>query len=184
MQKFKIMKLDEKFKKEIAKQLKQDLGIKNEMAIPKLEKIVLNMGVKDAIADKKNVDRAAELMVQIAGQKPAIKKAKKAVAAFKLREGDPIGVAVTLRGRRMYDFYEKLVSIVMPRIRDFRGVKTESFDKKGNYTLGFSEATVFAEIDPSKIERQQGLEITIVTTAKDEKEGLALLKALGMPFKK
>ena len=142
------------------------------------------MGVKDALADKKNIERSSEILGQIAGQKPRIMKAKKSIAAFKLREGDQIGLMVTLRGKRMYDFYQKLVTIVFPRIRDFHGVSNKSFDGHGNYTLGFSENTVFPEIDPSKIDRVQGLEVSIVTTAKDNREGSALLKALGMPFRK
>jgi large subunit ribosomal protein L5 len=177
-------KLQEEFKKEIAKKLQAELGIKNFHATPMLSKIVLNMGVKDALADKKNIEKSSEILGQIAGQKPKIMKAKKSIAAFKLREGDQIGLMVTLRGKMMYDFYQKLVTIVFPRIRDFHGVSNKSFDGHGNYTLGFSENTVFPEIDPSKIDRIQGLEVSIVTTAKDNKEGLALLKALGMPFRK
>ena len=176
--------LENTFKKEIAKKLQTDLGIKNPMSVPKLLKIVLNMGVKDALADKKNMEKAGEILAQIAGQKPKVMKAKKSISTFKLREGDQIGLVVTLRGQRMYDFYEKLVSIVFPRLRDFHGVKRESFDGRGNYTLGFAESTVFPEIDPGKVDKIQGLEITIVTTAKSNKEGLALLEALGMPFKK
>lgn len=176
--------LENTFKKEIAKKLQTDLGIKNPMSVPKLLKIVLNMGVKDALADKKNMEKAGEILAQIAGQKPKVMKAKKSISTFKLREGDQIGLVVTLRGQRMYDFYEKLVSIVFPRLRDFHGVKRESFDGRGNYTLGFAESTVFPEIDPGKVDKIQGLEITIVTTAKNNKEGLALLEALGMPFKK
>lgn len=171
-----------KFNTKISAELKAELGIKNNYAIPKLSKVVLNIGVKDALADKKNVENALEILTQISGQKPKITKAKKSIATFKLREGDKIGVAVTLRGKRMYDFYEKLVGIVLPRLRDFRGVSVKSFDGRGNYSLGFSEATVFPEIDPSRIEKVQGLEITIVTTAKTDEEGTALLKALGMPF--
>jgi len=177
-------KLQEEFKKEIAKKLQTELGIKNTHAVPVLKKIVLNMGVKDALADKKNIEKSSEILGQIAGQKPKVMKAKKSIAAFKLREGDQIGLMVTLRGRMMYDFYQKLVTIVFPRIRDFHGVSNKSFDGHGNYTLGFSENTVFPEIDPSKIDRIQGLEVSIVTTARDNKEGAALLKALGMPFRK
>ena len=177
-------KLQEEFKKEIAKKLQAELGIKNTHAVPALSKIVLNMGVKDALADKKNIEKSSEILGLIAGQKPKIMKAKKSIAAFKLREGDQIGLMVTLRGKMMYDFYQKLVTIVFPRIRDFHGVSNKSFDGHGNYTLGFSENTVFPEIDPSKIDRIQGLEVSIVTTARDNKEGMALLKALGMPFRK
>ncbi|MEK9178380.1 MAG: 50S ribosomal protein L5 [Patescibacteria group bacterium] len=176
--------LSEKFNKEIKQKLKDELSIKNPMATPKLLKIVLNMGVKDALADKKNLDAGAEVLSQISGQKPKVTKAKKSIATFKLREGDPIGVTVTLRGDRMYSFFEKLVGIVLPRIRDFHGVSPDSFDKGGNYTLGFSENTVFPEIDPGKVDKIQGLEITIVTSAQDKDAGYALLKFLGMPFKK
>jgi large subunit ribosomal protein L5 len=176
--------LEEEFKKETAKKLQKVLGIKNSNAVPALLKIVLNMGVKDALSDKKNIEKAAETLSLIAGQKPRIMKAKKSIASFKLREGDEVGLMVTLRGKRMYDFYQKLTTIVFPRIRDFHGVKKESFDGHGNYTLGFEESTFFSEIDVSKAEKIQGLEISIVTTAKDDKQGYALLEALGMPFKK
>jgi large subunit ribosomal protein L5 len=176
--------LQERYKKEIVKKLKEELGIKNLHAVPALVKIVVNMGVKDAVADKKNMEKAAEVLALITGQKPGVMKAKKSISAFKLREGEEIGLKVTLRGKRMYDFYQKLVTIVFPRLRDFHGVKKESFDGRGNYTLGFAEGAVFPEIDPSKIEKVQGLEISIATTAVNDKEGAALLMALGMPFKK
>lgn len=176
--------LENKFKKEITKELAQRLSIKNVNAVPKLSKIVVNMGVRDAVLDKKNIERAVSTLTQITGQKPKINKAKKSIATFKLREGDQIGAMVTLRGKRMYDFYEKLVRIVLPRIRDFHGVERDNFDGRGNYSLGFPESNVFAEIDPSKIERIQGLEVAIVTTAKNDKEAEALLELLGMPFKK
>jgi len=178
------MNLQQRFIKETAINLKKELGIKNFMAIPVLSKIVINMGVKDALLDKKNIEKASEILAQIAGQKAKVMKAKKSISSFKLREGDKIGLSVTLRGKRMYDFFEKLTSVVLPRLRDFHGVRTTSFDKHGNYTLGFVESAVFPEIDPSKVDKIQGLEITIVTTAKDDKEGLTLLKALGMPFVK
>lgn len=176
--------LGQKYNTKIKLDLKKDLDIKNINAVPKLTKIVVNMGVKDAIADKKNVEIASTVLGQVTGQKPKINKARKSIATFKLREGDKIGVAVTLRGKRMYDFYGKLVGIVLPRIRDFRGVPIKSFDGRGNYSLGFSESTVFPEIDPSKVEKVQGIEVTIVTTAKTNEEGEALLRALGMPFVK
>ncbi len=176
--------LEEKFKKEIVKDLKDKLSVKNVNAVPKLLKIVVNMGIKDAVLDKKNIERAVLTLTQITGQKPKINKSKKSIATFKLREGDEIGAMVTLRGKRMYDFYEKLVKIVLPRIRDFHGVRKENFDGLGNYNLGFPESSVFPEIDPSKIERVQGLEVAIVTTAKNNEEGIALLEALGMPFRK
>ena len=173
-----------KYNTKIAKDLQKELEIKNSLATPKLMKIVVNVGIKDALADKKNVDAAVSILSQITGQKPKVTRARRSIATFKLREGDKIGAAVTLRGKRMYDFYEKLVGIVLPRIRDFRGVSSKSFDGRGNYSLGFQEAIVFPEIDPSKLERNQGLEITIVTSAKDNKEAESLLRALGMPFQK
>jgi len=179
-----INSLQEKFNTEIVKKLQTDLGIKNVNAVPTLSRIVVNMGVKDALADKKNVEKSMETMAQVTGQKPRVMKAKKSIAAFKLREGDEVGLKVTLRGKRMYDFYQKLVTIIFPRFRDFHGVKKESFDGRGNYTLGFAESTVFPEIDASKVEKIQGLEISIVTTAKDNAQGFELLKALGMPFVK
>ena len=173
-----------RFNEQIVKDLQKDLGTKNFFAVPRLKKIVVNVGIKDALADKKNIDAALDILTTITGQKPKITKAKKSIATFKLREGDKIGAVVTLRGKRMYDFYEKLVGIVLPRLRDFRGVPLKSFDGRGNYSLGFSETFVFSEIDPSKIERNQGIEITIVTSAKNNEEAQALLKALGMPFEK
>lgn len=176
--------LQENFRKEISKNLMQKLGVKNVHQVPKLNKIVVNMGVKDALADKKNMEKSAEIIALITGQKPKIMKAKKAISSFKLREGDEIGLMVTLRGKRMYDFYQKLTSIVFPRLRDFHGVKLNSFDGHGNYTLGFAESTVFPEVDPSKVDKAQGLEISIVTTAQDNDKGMELLKALGMPFQK
>lgn len=176
--------LQEKFKKEIAKKLQEELGIKNAHAVPMLSKIVVNMGVRDAISDKKNMEKGAEIISQVTGQKPRVMKAKKSISSFKLREGEEIALMVTLRGKRMYDFYQKLTTIVFPRLRDFHGVKKESFDGNGNYTLGFPESTIFPEIDASKIDRIQGLEVSIVTTAKNNEHGYLLLKALGMPFQK
>lgn len=176
--------LEETFQKEIRSKLQGSLGIKNAMAVPKLEKIVVNMGVKDALSDKKNIEWGAVMLGQITGQKAKVTRAKKSIATFKLREGDAIGLVVTLRGKRMYDFFGKLVNVVLPRLKDFRGIRRGSFDKQGNYSLGFTEYTVFPEIDPGKIERVQGLEIVIVTTAKEKNHGFALLEALGMPFMK
>lgn len=176
--------LQQRYNQEIKKTLQEELKIGNVMGIPKLTKIVVNMGVKDVLVDKKNLEKATASLTQITGQKAGVTKAKKSIASFKLRKGEKIGLVVNLRGKRMYDFFEKLTNVVLPRLRDFRGVKQNSFDGHGNYTLGFSEATVFPEIDPSKIDKIQGLEITIVTTAKDNKEGYELLKVLGMPFQK
>lgn len=180
--------LQTRFKKEIAGVLQKELGLKNPMAVPAITKIVVNMGVKDAIIDKKNLEKASLILAQVTGQKPKWAIAKKSISSFKLREGDKIGLVVTLRGKKMYDFLERLIRIVMPRLRDFHGVKKVSFDGNGNYTLGFTETTVFPEIDPGKIDSSagsgQGFEVSIVTTAKDDKSGFALLKALGMPFVK
>ena len=182
--KFKMNTLFTNFNEKIVKDLQKELGTKNFLAVPRIKKIVINAGIKDALADKKNIENAVSILSEITGQKPKVTKAKKSISTFKLREGDKIGAVVTLRGKRMYDFYEKLVGIVLPRLRDFRGVSRKSFDGRGNYSLGFSESIVFPEIDPSKFERNQGLEITIVTTAKDNSEAETLLKALGMPFEK
>lgn len=177
-----------KFKQEITQKLAEKLNIKNVNAIPRLSKIVVNIGVKEGASDKKNIERASLVLAQITGQKAKITKAKQSIATFKLREGDQIGVMVTLRGNRMYGFFAKLISVVLPRIRDFHGVGRNQFDQHGNYTLGISEYTVFPEIDPGKIDNPPaggwGLEVCIVTTAKDKKEGFTLLEALGMPFKK
>lgn len=170
--------------KKIEQQIKEKLGIQNPMAVPHLQKIVVNMGVKGATQDKKIVEQAMQMLEQITGQKPKATKAKKSIATFKLREGDTIGVMVTLRGKRMYDFFRKIVTIVLPRLRDFHGVKTTSFDGRGNYTLGFSEQTVFPEIDAGNVTRLQGMEVCVTTTAKTDEEGKALLTAMGMPFKK
>ncbi|MCL5970641.1 MAG: 50S ribosomal protein L5 [Patescibacteria group bacterium] len=179
-----MSELREKFKKEISSKLQKELNIKNPMGVPRLSKIVINMGVKDVLTDKKNMQNAMSILTQITGQKPKVTKSKKSIASFKLREGEEIGLVTTLRGRRMYDFFEKLVSIILPRLRDFHGVRKTSFDKRGNYTLGFAEHTVFPEIDPGKVEKTQGLEMVIVTTAENDEAGLALLRALGMPFVK
>lgn len=176
--------LQERYTTTIAKELQEKLGIKNVMALPKLSKIVLNIGVKDAVADKKNIEKMTVVLGQISGQKPRVAKAKKAIASFKLRQGDPIGVVVTLRGKRMYAFFDKLVRIVLPRIKDFRGVRRTNFDGQGNYTLGLYEYSVFPEIDPGSVEKLQGMEVVIVTTARNNEEGLALLEALGTPFVK
>ncbi len=169
---------------EVMPKLQKDLGIQNVMAAPRLSKIVINMGVNDALTDKKSVERMSLVLGQITGQKPKVTTAKKSIASFKLREGDKIGLAVTLRGKRMYSFFHKLVAVILPRLRDFHGISRKSFDGHGNYSLGFSEYAVFPEIDPGKVERVQGLEVVIVTTARDNKEGIALLEALGMPFVK
>jgi large subunit ribosomal protein L5 len=174
--------LQQKYTTEVVDILKKQLDVKNPMAIPGITKIVINLGVKNAVMDKKNIESAKVALTQISGQKPKVTKAKKSIASFKLREGDEIGLMVTLRGKRMYGFLEKLISVVLPRLRDFRGVSRTSFDGRGNYALGFSEHTVFPEIDPGKVDKIHGLEVIIVTSAKNNKEGFALLEALGMPF--
>jgi large subunit ribosomal protein L5 len=162
--------------------LKEEFGYKNDMMIPKLEKIVLNMGVGEAVGDSKKVKSAHDEMMQIAGQKPVITKAKNSIAAFKLREGMPLGVKVTLRGDRMYEFLDRLVTIAMPRIRDFRGVSGKSFDGRGNYAMGLKEHIVFPEIDYDKVDQVRGMDIVIGTTAKTDAEAKALLKQFNMPF--
>lgn len=179
-----MSQLSQTYQKEIMPKLQKDLGVKNTMAIPRLSKIVINMGVQDSLTDKKSIEKMAVVLGQITGQKPKVTQAKKSIASFKLRQGDKIGLAVTLRGNRMYEFFHKMVVVIMPRLRDFHGVSRTSFDGHGNYTLGFSEYAVFPEIDPGKVERLQGFEVVVVTTAKDNKEGMALLEALGMPFQK
>lgn len=176
--------LADKYNKEIKPALQKKLELRNSMMIPVLKKIVVSMGVQNAISDKKNVEKMAEVMAHITGQKAKVTKAKKSIATFKLRENDAIGLMVTLRGKRMYDFYEKLVSIVMPRIRDFHGINRKGFDGHGNFSLGFSEFTVFPEIDLGKIDHVQGLQISIITSAGNDEKGSAFLEAMGMPFEK
>lgn len=181
------MSMQQYYQQEVRQQLQKELSIANSMAVPRLEKIVVSLGVVHALVDRKNLERASEVVAHITGQRPRITRARKAIASFKLTEGDAIGLMVTLRGKRMYDFFEKLIRVVLPRLRDFHGVPSTSFDGKGNYTLGFSESTIFPEVDPGKVDPTmagQGLEVTLVTTARDSRNGYALLKALGMPFKK
>lgn len=176
--------LHEHYKKTIAPKLQQDLNIENTMAVPALKKIVVNMGIKDAVGNKKTVEQMATVLGQITGQKPKIARAKKSIASFKLREGDAIGVVVTLRGARMYEFLEKIIYVVLPRMKDFRGVNKTSFDGQGNYSLGFTEYSVFPEIDIATVERIQGLQVNMVTSAKTNEQAYALLEAFGMPFEK
>ncbi|MEW6077052.1 MAG: 50S ribosomal protein L5 [Thermodesulfobacteriota bacterium] len=168
---------------EVVPKLKERLGYKNPMQVPKLEKIVLNMGLGEAINNIKILDSAVEELRAIAGQQPVIRRSKKSIAAFKLRQGMPVGCMVTLRKKRMYDFYNKLVNIALPRVRDFRGVSATAFDGRGNYTIGMKEQIVFPEIDYDKIDKIKGLNITIVTTAKTDDEARELLREMGMPFK-
>ncbi len=176
-------RLKEKYLKEIAPALRKEFGYSSPMAVPRLEKIVVNMGVGEATQNVKMLDGAAHQVGQITGQKPIITRAKKSIAAFKLRQNMPIGVCATLRGERMYEFLDRLVNIALPRVRDFRGVSTKSFDGRGNYTLGLRDQLIFPEIDYSKVEKAKGLNVTVVTTAKTDAEALALLRHLGMPFR-
>ncbi|MBI2617374.1 50S ribosomal protein L5 [Candidatus Gottesmanbacteria bacterium] len=176
--------LHETYQKTVSGKLGKELGITNSMAIPKLLKIVVNIGLGEALENKKVLDEVGKQLSQITGQKPMITRARKDISAFKLRRGDAIGVKVTLRGKRMYDFFEKLIRMVLPRIRDFRGVPDNGFDGRGSFTLGLSEQIVFPEIDYSEIDKIRGLEITFVTTGKDKKETYTLLQAFGMPFRK
>lgn len=178
-----MSQLSELYKKEIAPKLTETFGYKNVMQIPKLEKIVLNMGLGEAIQNVKLLESAVEELSIIAGQKAVITRARKSIAAFKLREGMPIGCRVTLRGDRMYDFFYKLVNIALARVRDFKGISGKAMDGKGNYSLGIKEHIIFPEIDYDKIDKIKGLNISIVTSAKTDEEGKELLKLLGMPFR-
>ena len=178
-----MSRLYEKYRKDVVPALQEELGITNVMAVPRLEKIIVNVGVGDAIQNIKLLDAAKSELAQITGQLPGVGRAKKSISAFKLRKGQPIACYVTLRSQRMYEFFDRLVNIVLPRVRDFRGVPPTSFDSRGNYTLGMRDQLVFPEIDYTKVERPRGMNITIVTTARTDKEALALLKRLGMPFR-
>ena len=179
-----MARLKEKYTKEIKASLQKELGIANVCAVPKLEKIVINMGVGDSTSDSRKVNIAAEDMAKIAGQKPVITRARKSIAQFKLRDNMGIGCKVTLRGERMYEFLDKLVSVSLPRVRDFHGVPTKSFDGRGNFTLGVKEQLIFPEINFDDVDKTRGLDIVIVTTANTDEESRALLTGLGMPFAK
>ncbi len=176
-------RLKDKYAGEIKGQLLKELGLDNVMAVPKIEKIVINMGIGEATQNNKIVDPLVADLASISGQKPVITKAKKSIAAFKLREGMPIGAMVTLRGDAMYEFLDRLISVALPRVRDFRGVSAKSFDGRGNYTLGLRDQLIFPEIDYSKVEKTKGMNVTIVTTAKDDNGARALLRSFGMPFR-
>ncbi|MEK7577890.1 MAG: 50S ribosomal protein L5 [Patescibacteria group bacterium] len=176
--------LQKQYKEEIAKKLMADLGIKNVMAVPKLVKIVINVGLGEALKDKKVVEKVSQQLAVITGQKPQPRKATKAISTFKLRAGDVIGVRVTLRATRMYDFFQRLTMVALPRVRDFRGVPNKAFDNSGNYTLGLSEQIIFPELEYGMIDKIRGFEVTFVTTAKTNDHAKALLTALGMPFAK
>ena len=177
-------RLKTKYDDEIAPKLKDDLGLDNSMQVPTLEKIVLNMGLGEAVQNKKAVDEAMDELGLITGQKPRINKARKSIANFKVREGMPIGVSVTLRGARMWEFFDRLLSVAIPRVRDFRGLNPKAFDGHGNYSVGASEQLIFPEIDFDRVTTTRGLNITIVTTANDDEHGKALLDGFGFPFRK
>ena len=177
-------RLQERYKNEITKNLMKKFNYESTMQIPKMEKIVINIGVGDAVNNSKFLEEAVEELTLISGQKPIVTTAKKSIAGFKVREGQAIGCKVTLRGERMYEFLDKLVSISLPRVRDFRGVPKNSFDGRGNYTLGVKEQLIFPEIDFDKVAKLRGMDVVFVTTAKTDEEGRALLTELGMPFAK
>jgi large subunit ribosomal protein L5 len=176
-------RLRAKFQKEVAPALLKELELKNPMAVPRLNKIVVNMGVGEATQNAKVLDPAVNELGQITGQKPVVTRAKKSIAAFKVREGQSIGAMVTLRGDRMYEFLDRLVNIVLPRVRDFKGVSTKSFDGRGNFTLGLHDQLIFPEISYEKVDKQKGMNVTIVTTAANDNQARTLLKYLGMPFR-
>lgn len=177
-------RLQEKYKNEVVPSMIEKFNYSSVMQAPKLDKIVINMGVGDAVSNAKNLENAVEELTLIAGQKPVITTAKKSIAGFRLREGMPIGTKVTLRGERMYEFFDKLVTVSLPRVRDFRGISNRSFDGRGNYTLGIREQLIFPEIDFDKVSKVRGMDIVIVTTADSDEESLELLTQLGMPFQK
>jgi len=176
-------RLKERYEKELRSALMKELGFTNPMQAPRLEKIVVNMGLGEAISNGKIIDASLAQLTVIAGQKPVITKSRKSIANFKLRQGQSIGVMVTLRGDRMYEFFDRLVSVALPRVRDFKGVSPKAFDGKGNYTLGIREQIIFPEINYDQVEKIKGMNITVVTTARDDEEGRALLRQLGMPFR-
>ena len=178
-----MVRLLERYKESVVAELSKDLGRANILSIPRLAKIVVSMGVGQAVAEKKRIESATRELALLAGQKPVVCKAKKSVSNFKLRTGYPIGCKVTLRGDRMYEFLDRLISIVIPRVRDFRGLNPQAFDGQGNYSLGLTEQSVFPEIDIDKVDFAQGLNVTLVTTAKSDAEGKNLLARLGMPFR-
>lgn len=178
-----MSRLLEKYRKEVIQELQKELSIKNKMAVPRLEKIVINVGVGEAIQNIKELDAAKNELSLITGQSPVIGRAKKSISSFKLRKGQAIACYVTLRGRRMYEFFDRLVNIILPRVRDFRGVPPKSFDGQGNYTLGLKDQLVFPEIDYTTVGKQRGMNITIVTSANNDEMAYALLKKLGMPFR-
>jgi large subunit ribosomal protein L5 len=179
-----MTRLQQYYREKVVPRLRQELGLKNPMQVPRITKITVNMGVGEAVADRKVMDAAVTDLAKITGQKPLVCKSKKSIASFKLREGLPVGCKVTLRGARMYEFLDRLISIAIPRIRDFRGVSPRSFDGRGNYTLGVKEQIIFPEIQYDQVDQLRGMDITITTTATDNKQGRALLEAFSFPFRK
>lgn len=177
-----MARLKDKFLNEVAPAMMEKFGYKNVMEIPKIEKVVINMGVGEAVGNPKVLDSAVNDLMAIAGQRPVVTRAKKSIAAFKIREGMPIGTKVTLRGERMYQFLDKLLNVALPRVRDFRGVNPQSFDGRGNYTMGIKEQLIFPEMEYDKVDKIRGMDIIIVTTAKNDEEARELLKLMGMPF--
>jgi large subunit ribosomal protein L5 len=176
-------RLKDKYQKEVVPALKKEFGYANIMAVPKLEKVVINMGLGEATANAKLVDTGADELARITGQKPVVRRAKKSIAAFKVRKGMPIGTMVTLRGERMWEFLDRLISIALPRVRDFKGVSPKGFDGRGNYTLGLRDQLLFPEIDYMKVDKARGMNVSVVTTAKTDEEARKLLQFIGMPFR-
>jgi len=178
-----MSRLKERYQKEVAPALKKEFGYGNVMAIPRIEKVVVNMGLGEATSNAKVVDTGAEELGKITGQKAAVRKAKKSIAQFKVRQGMPVGAMVTLRGEQMYEFLDRLISIALPRVRDFRGVSPKGFDGRGNYTLGLKDQLIFTEIDYLKVDKGRGMNVSVVTTAKTDEEARKLLQLMGMPFR-
>jgi large subunit ribosomal protein L5 len=179
-----MIKIKERYQQEVVPQLKKEFGYTNDLQVPRLAKVVINMGLGEATANAKAIDNGVKDLLTVTGQKPIVNRARKSIATFKLRQGMPVGASVTLRGRRMYDFLAKLIHIALPRIRDFRGLSSKSFDGRGNYSVGIKEQLIFPEINYENVDAVRGMDIAIVTTARTDQEGHALLAALGMPFKK
>ncbi len=179
-----MIKIKERYQQEVVPHLKKEFGYTNDLQVPRLAKVVINMGLGEATANAKAIDSGVKDLLTVTGQKPIVNRARKSIATFKVRQGMPVGASVTLRGRRMYDFLAKLIHIALPRIRDFRGLSSKSFDGRGNYSVGIKEQLIFPEINYENVDAVRGMDIAIVTTARTDQEGKALLAALGMPFKK
>jgi large subunit ribosomal protein L5 len=179
-----MIKLKEHYEKQVRNTLKKQFGYKNDLEVPRLEKVVVNMGIGEVTTNAKAIDGGVKDLLTVTGQKPIINKSKKSIATFKIRKGLPVGACVTLRGRRMYDFLAKLIHVALPRIRDFRGVSSKSFDGRGNFSVGIKEQLIFPEINYEQVDAVRGMDIAIVTTARTDQEGQALLQALGMPFRR